>query len=226
MRLKQILIGFASSGPTRLAPEIFKPSRRQFRVSHRMLDVLVSEVILQRAGIVTGVRQRVATGMTEHVRVYLKGQAGFLPGTLDRPVKRISCEGTASLRHKDKRRFRCLTVQSAQRAKLIAADRMRRWLAILCPADMQRSGPEIYLGPFQIADLRGPQAVPIGDQNHRSISVTVVIVLCGLDQLLNLSLGQMVARPIGSIGLAHWQSCLQGKRHDDCECPVSHVVAR
>jgi hypothetical protein len=95
----------------------------------------------------------------------------------------------------------CEAWQPAQRAKLIAADRMRRWLAILCPADMQRSGPEIYLGPFQIADLRGPLAVPIGDQNHRSISVTVVIVLCGLDQLLNLSLGQMVARPIGRIGL-------------------------
>jgi hypothetical protein len=97
MPTSEILIGFASSGPTRLAPEIFKPGRRQFCVAHCVLDILASEVILQRAGIVTGVRQRVATGMTEHVRVYLKGQAGFLPSTLDQPVKRISCEGTASL---------------------------------------------------------------------------------------------------------------------------------
>jgi hypothetical protein len=41
---------------------------------------------------VTGVRQRVATGMTEHVRVYPKGQAGFLPGTLDQPVRRAPIE--------------------------------------------------------------------------------------------------------------------------------------
>ena len=58
-----------------------------------MLNIFVAEVILQRAGIVTGVRERVATGMTEHVRVYLKGQARSLPGMLDQPVKRIGCEG-------------------------------------------------------------------------------------------------------------------------------------
>jgi hypothetical protein len=52
-----------------------------------VLDILVPEVVLQRAGIVTGVRQRVATGMTEHVCVGLERQACFLSGALYEPIK-------------------------------------------------------------------------------------------------------------------------------------------
>jgi hypothetical protein len=62
-----------------------------------VLDIFVSEVILQRAGIMPGVRQRVAAGVTEHVSVRLERQAGFLSGPLDDPVERIGCEWTAPL---------------------------------------------------------------------------------------------------------------------------------
>lgn len=113
----------------------------------------MSEVILQSAGIVTSVREGVATGVAEHVGVNLEGQACPLPGALNEPIKRIPCERTVSLRDKDKRRFRCLTLQLAQGAELVTADRVRGRLADLGPADVQRSGREIYLGPFQLAKL-------------------------------------------------------------------------
>jgi hypothetical protein len=55
----------ASRRPTRLAPEIFEPGGCELGIPHRVLDIFVSEVILQRAGIVPGIRQRVAAGVTE-----------------------------------------------------------------------------------------------------------------------------------------------------------------
>ena len=110
-----------------------------------MLDVLVSKVILQRSGIVAGVCEGVTAGVAEHVCVGLEGQAGFLPSALHEPVERIGCEWTAPLRHKDKRRFRCLASQLAEGTQLITADQVRSRLAIFGAAHMQRSGGEIDL---------------------------------------------------------------------------------
>jgi hypothetical protein len=57
---------------------------------------------------------------------------------------------------------------------------------------MQRGRIEIDLLPSQVADLRRPQPVPVGHKDHAGVSVTVAIVLCRLDQLLNLSLSQVL----------------------------------
>ncbi len=50
-----------------IPPEILEPLRRKLGVSHRVLDVLVPEVVLQRASIVSLVGELVATGMAQHV---------------------------------------------------------------------------------------------------------------------------------------------------------------
>ena len=47
-----------------LAPEILKPHRTQFGVSHRVLDILVAEVVLQGSGIVAVIGELVAAGNT------------------------------------------------------------------------------------------------------------------------------------------------------------------
>jgi len=60
----------------RLSPEVLKSIRRKFGVTHRMLDVLVPEVGLQRAGIDAVVCELEAAGMSQHVRVQLKFEAG------------------------------------------------------------------------------------------------------------------------------------------------------
>ena len=48
-----------------------------------MLDVAVPEVGLQRARVVPLVRQRVAAGVPEHVRVRLEPELGLEPCPLD-----------------------------------------------------------------------------------------------------------------------------------------------
>ena len=44
------------------------------------------QVILQSAGIVTGVCKGLAASVTEHVCVCLERQASFLPGSLYEPI--------------------------------------------------------------------------------------------------------------------------------------------
>jgi hypothetical protein len=66
-------------GPTLLPPEILESHGESFSVPHRTLDILVSEVGLQRPRVVALVGKRVA----EHVRVRLEGELGRFPGPRD-----------------------------------------------------------------------------------------------------------------------------------------------
>src|SRR5690348_10382039 len=52
-----------------LAPEILKPRRTQFCVAHRVLNVFVAQVGLQRPSVVPSVRQCVTAGVPKDVRV-------------------------------------------------------------------------------------------------------------------------------------------------------------
>ena len=52
---------------------------------------------------------------------------------------------------------------------------------------------EVDLIPSQVADFRSPQAVSIGNEEHRRVAVAVPIALYGLDELFNLGLGQMLS---------------------------------
>src|SRR5262249_34336846 len=46
--------------------------------------------------------------------------------------------------------------------------------------------------PLQVADLRGSQAVPIGDQDHRRVAMPVAAMLaCAVHQPLDLALGEI-----------------------------------
>src|SRR5262249_413888 len=66
--------------------------------------------------------------------------------------------------------------------------------ATLCPADMQAALVELDLLPFQAADFRSPQAMAIGDQDHRCIAMTTSIHLAGrVHQSLDLALGEVAA---------------------------------
>jgi hypothetical protein len=62
------------------APEVVEPRRRQLGVAHRVLDVLVAKVCLQRPGVVAGICEGEAAGVPQHVGVGLDLQAGT-PGS-------------------------------------------------------------------------------------------------------------------------------------------------
>src|SRR5262249_18305030 len=85
----------------RLSPEVLKAIRRKFGVTHRVLDVLVSEPDLERPSVVARVRQGVAAAMSQHVRMDRKRHLG--PNT-DAAEQRMECLGRhrpVPLRHKD-----------------------------------------------------------------------------------------------------------------------------
>jgi hypothetical protein len=66
-------------------PEIFEPRRRQFGVAHRVLDIFVAEIRLQRPGVVAFVGERVAAGVPQHVRVRLEPKFGLGCCSLNHP---------------------------------------------------------------------------------------------------------------------------------------------
>jgi hypothetical protein len=52
-------------------PEVLEPRRRQLCVPHRVLDVLMAKICLERPRVMPRVGQREPAGMSQHVRVYL-----------------------------------------------------------------------------------------------------------------------------------------------------------
>mgnify|MGYP003382024122 CR=1 FL=1 len=62
---------------TLVPPEPLEPVRRKLRVPHRVVDVLVSKVMLQRPGVVAIVGQLEPAGVPEHVRVGVAGNETF-----------------------------------------------------------------------------------------------------------------------------------------------------
>ena len=58
-----------------------------------MLNVFVPQVCLQGPGIVTTVRQRVAAGMPQHVRMRLEAKLRLDPCPFDHPGETGSSEG-------------------------------------------------------------------------------------------------------------------------------------
>jgi hypothetical protein len=62
-----------------------------------MLDVLVPEIRLQRSGIVTTIRQRIAARMSEHVRMRLETKLRLDPRSLDHSGEALGGERRPTL---------------------------------------------------------------------------------------------------------------------------------
>ena len=58
-----------------IPPEILEAARRRLGVAHRVLDVAVPEVRLQRAGIDAVIGQLEAAGVAQHVRMHFDAQS-------------------------------------------------------------------------------------------------------------------------------------------------------
>ena len=70
---------------------------------------------------------------------------------------------------------------------------MRARLAILRPADVQGRLNEIDGLPSKADQFRRTQAMPKGNEQHRGVAVTPAAAFRGLDQLLDLAGGQVLA---------------------------------
>jgi hypothetical protein len=78
-----------------------------------------------------------------------------------------------------------------------AANRVRRRLAVLDPADIDLMGRKIDGAPIQGARLRNPQPMPVHDKDQSSIPRALPVAAGGLNKPDDLILGQMLARAIG-----------------------------
>jgi hypothetical protein len=70
---------------------------------------------------------------------------------------------------------------------------MHAGIPALGPAHMQAPRGEVDVVPAQRHDLRGSEAVAVGDQDGRGVPVPGAVLLGGLDKPLDLPLGQIFA---------------------------------
>jgi hypothetical protein len=64
--------------------------------------------------------------------------------------------------------------------------------SVLDPVNVQATLGQLDLLPLQVADLRRPQTVAIGDQDHGRIAMPVAAMLSGaVDEPLDLALGEV-----------------------------------
>src|SRR5262249_35074242 len=71
--------------------------------------------------------------------------------------------------------------------------------------------------PLQVTDLRGSQAVPIGDQDHGCVAMPVATMLSGaVDELVDLALGEVA--PLDCQVYDGWCAFLRSRFHADKPC--------
>ena len=85
LRLKRHPTAIAAQGA--LPPKVLEPRRRHLRIPHRVLDISVTKISLQRSGVVTTIRQRIAARMSKHVRMRLEAKLRLDPCSLNHPSK-------------------------------------------------------------------------------------------------------------------------------------------
>jgi hypothetical protein len=91
--------------------------------------------------------------------------------------------------------------------QLIANDRVRRRRPLLDATDVQGGGREVDLLPTQVRQFAHPQAVSVRDEQHGGIAVAMAIDFRGGNELLDLGLGEMLARAQLAIWSADRRDC-------------------
>src|SRR5262249_48449277 len=75
---------------TVLSPEILEPIRRQLRVAHRVLDILVPKPCLQGPRVMSGISQGIAAGVAQHMRKDGEGHTGAPAEALEQRAEALS----------------------------------------------------------------------------------------------------------------------------------------
>jgi hypothetical protein len=173
-----------------------------------VLNVLVAEVSLKRAGVMSLGCESKPAGVPQHVRVGLEAEICLLARPLDHARKACGAERCATFRGEYEGRLGLLlALQPPQPPQLVAEDRMRAGAALLDPADVQRGRVEVDLIPAQVRQLGRSQAMPIGHKDHRAVPVTPAVSLGGLEQSFDLRFRQIFAGSQVGIGTAGGRDC-------------------
>src|SRR5262249_53982166 len=86
-----------------LPPEVAEAGRRKFGIANRVLDVLVPEPRLQRPRVMTGIGQREAAAVPQHVGMDRKWHLGAHTNPAEQGVERLWRHRPVALGHEDVR---------------------------------------------------------------------------------------------------------------------------
>ena len=84
---------------------------------------------------------------------------------------------------------------------------MGAWGASLDPADMQRARGELNLIPAQVHKLGGPEAVPVGRQDHGGVAMPPTVLPGSGHQPFDLGLSQVLAGAQVGVGKPPGRDC-------------------
>ena len=167
-----------------------------------MLDVPVPQVMLDGPGILAVVGQLEAGGMSQHMRVDRHAQPGRLAGAGDQLTEGGLGHRCLALGDEDVRCLQVVAEQLAQGPDFRTAQRMGARQPVLAPSDMQKPLTQIHLVASQADQFRNAQSMPVGDQNHRGVPVTMAPELSGCgNQPVDLGRCQVLAAAALGIGL-------------------------
>ncbi len=79
--------------------------------------------------------------------------------------------------------------------------------ALLDPADVQGGRSEVDLIPAQVGQLARPQAMAIGDQDHRGVPVRPTVAFGPHEEPVDLGLGEVFSGPEVSVRAAGGSNC-------------------
>jgi hypothetical protein len=102
-----------------------------------VLDVFVSEVVLQGARVVPVIGEFETTGVAQHVRVDREGHLGLFAEPTHHAPEPNSTHWRPALAHEHIAPWFLFPLQSAKRSKLGACERMHRIDAVLGAEDVQ-----------------------------------------------------------------------------------------
>src|SRR5262245_34484715 len=130
--------------------------------------------------------------MSKHVRVDGERQFRGLAEPSNEVMKAHWADWPATFGNEDVGFRRALSPYFAQRAHLIASNRVNARRAALGSADMQAALVELNLMLLEATDFTRSQPMTIGDQDHGGIAMTTAIHLAGrVHQSLDLALGEV-----------------------------------
>ena len=137
-----------------------------------------------------------AAGVPERMWVGFEAKLGGFTGALDKFCKARTGKWAASFRRKNECRSRLLlALELPQSTQFIAHDGVNAIDAALEAPDVQIALAPVDLVPAQVDQLADPQAMPVSDQDHQAVAMTVVVLPSRLHEPLDFVSGQILAGP-------------------------------
>lgn len=155
-----------------------KPGRITRGVAHRVADIPVSQIVLYQSGVRPVIRQRIATGMAQHVRMRADRKSGFFAGIRQDVVQLLTGNGFSGALDEqpvitELRPLFTDTEPFAQGPYFPGNKGMDGGETVLDAQDVNLSSVQIDIGQAQLQQFGGPEAVE--ESHHNQAVVTLRI---------------------------------------------------